>query len=84
MRKLEEPKRKQWTPVFGAEWVQRWTYPNTVVASGEQMTFDGVTYWSSTSARAATRKANSVWFIETPKRTAFLRAISAFNGTIPT
>ncbi len=25
MRKLEEPKRKQWTPVFGAEWVQRWT-----------------------------------------------------------
>ena len=34
MRKLEEPKRKQWTPVFGAEWVQRWTYPNTIVASG--------------------------------------------------
>jgi len=44
MRKLEEPKRRQWTPVFGAEWVQRWTYPNTIVASGERLAFDGVTY----------------------------------------
>ena len=40
MRKLEEPKRKQWTPVFGAEWIQSWTYPNTVVASGDRLTFD--------------------------------------------
>ena len=44
MRKLEEPKRRQWTPVFGAEWVQRWTYPNTVAPSGQRLTFDGVTY----------------------------------------
>jgi glyoxylase-like metal-dependent hydrolase (beta-lactamase superfamily II) len=43
MRKLEEPKRAQWTPVYGAEWVQRWTYPNAVVASGEKLTLDGVT-----------------------------------------
>src|SRR5262249_55350276 len=44
MRALEEPKRKQWTPVYGAEWVQRWTYPNVVANSGQKLTFDGVTY----------------------------------------
>ena len=31
MRALEEPKRKQWGPVYGEEWVARWTYPNTIV-----------------------------------------------------
>lgn len=44
MRKLEEPKRKQWTPVFGSEWIQRWTYPDTIVTSGDSLTFDGLTY----------------------------------------
>src|SRR5262249_43809806 len=39
MRVLEEPKRRQWTPVYGAEWIQRWTYPNRIIASGERLTF---------------------------------------------
>jgi glyoxylase-like metal-dependent hydrolase (beta-lactamase superfamily II) len=79
MRKLEEPKRKQWTPVFGAEWVQRWTYPNTVVGSGEKVTFDGVTYAVLDIGPGGDSEANSVWFIEAPKRTAFLSDL-VFNG----
>jgi glyoxylase-like metal-dependent hydrolase (beta-lactamase superfamily II) len=80
MRKLEEPKRKQWTPVFGAEWVQRWTYPNTIVKSGEWVTFDGVTYSVLDMGAGGDAEANSVWFIEAPKRTAFLGDL-IFNGT---
>ena len=56
MRKLEEPKRRQWTPVFGAEWVQRWTYPNTVAPSGQRLTFDGVTYSVLDLGQAAIRR----------------------------
>jgi glyoxylase-like metal-dependent hydrolase (beta-lactamase superfamily II) len=79
MRKLEEPKRRQWTPVYGAEWVQRWTYPNTVVKSGDSLTFDGVTYSVLDLGPGGDAEANSVWFIETPKRTAFLGDL-VFNG----
>jgi len=80
MRQLEEPKREQWTPVFGAEWVQRWTYPNVVVKSGDKLTFDGVTYAVLDIGAGGDSDANAVWFIESPKRTAFLGDLT-FNGT---
>jgi len=80
MRTLEEPKRKQWTPIYGAEWVQRWTYPNLVVESGRKLTFDGVTYSVLDLGPGGDSLANSVWFIESPRRTAFLGDL-VFNGT---
>jgi glyoxylase-like metal-dependent hydrolase (beta-lactamase superfamily II) len=80
MRKLEEPKRKQWTPVYGDEWVQRWTYPNTVVSSGDKLTFDGMTFSVLDVGPGGDAEANSVWFLESPARTAFLSDLT-FNGT---
>jgi glyoxylase-like metal-dependent hydrolase (beta-lactamase superfamily II) len=80
MRKLEEPKRKQWGPVYGAEWVARWTYPNSVVKSGDEVTFDGVTYSVLDIGAGGDSEANSVWFVESPKATAFLSDLT-FNGT---
>jgi glyoxylase-like metal-dependent hydrolase (beta-lactamase superfamily II) len=80
MRKLEEPKRKQWTPVYGAEWVQKWTYPNTVAQSGDNLTIDGVTYAVLDVGPGGDSEANTVWFVESPKRTAFLSDL-VFNGT---
>jgi glyoxylase-like metal-dependent hydrolase (beta-lactamase superfamily II) len=80
MRKIEEPKRKQWGPVYGAEWVQRWTYPNTVVKNGEQVTFDGVTYSVLDIGAGGDSESNSVWFITAPQKTAFLGDLT-FNGT---
>jgi len=79
MRRLEEPKRKQWTPVYGAEWVQKWTYPNTVVESGERLEFDGVTYSVLDVGPGGDSEANSVWFVENPGRTSFLSDL-VFNG----
>lgn len=80
MRKLEEPKRKQWGPVYGAEWVARWTYPNAVVKTGDRVTFDGVTYSVLDIGAGGDSEANSLWFIESPKSTAFLSDLT-FNGT---
>src|SRR5262249_34242032 len=80
MRRLEEPKRKQWTPVFGAEWVQKWTYPNVTVKSGEKLAFDGVTFQVLDVGPGGDSEANSVWLMEAPVRTAFLSDL-VFNGT---
>jgi glyoxylase-like metal-dependent hydrolase (beta-lactamase superfamily II) len=80
MHRLEEPKRRQWTPVFGAEWVQRWTYPNTTVRSGERLTFDTVTYRNLELGPGGDSEANTVWLIESPARTVFLSDL-VFNGT---
>ena len=80
MRRLEEPKRKQWTPVYGAEWVQRWTYPNVVATTGQRFTFDGVVYSVLDLGPGGDSEANSAWFIESPAKTAFLGDL-VFNGT---
>lgn len=80
MRALEAPKRKQWGPVYGAEWVARWTYPNTIVASGDRVTFDGVTYAVLDIGAGGDSEANSVWIVEAPRKTAFLSDLT-FNGT---
>jgi len=80
MRRLEEPKRKQWTPVYGEEWVQRWTYPDLVVESGRTLSFDGVSYSILDLGAGGDSDANSVWFIESPRRTAFLGDM-VFAGT---
>lgn len=79
MRRLEEPKRKQWGPVYGAEWVARWTYPNRVVADGEQLSFDGVTYSVLDIGAGGDSEANAVWLMDAPVRTAFLSDLT-FNG----
>ena len=71
MRRLEEPKRRQWAPVFGAEWVQRWTYPTAIARSGERLVLDGVTYSVLDLGAGGDADANAAWFIESPGRTAF-------------
>jgi glyoxylase-like metal-dependent hydrolase (beta-lactamase superfamily II) len=80
MRALEEPKRRQWAPVYGAEWVARWTYPNTVVASGERLVLDGVTFSVLDVGPGGDAEANAVWFLEEPVRAAFVGDL-VFNGT---
>jgi glyoxylase-like metal-dependent hydrolase (beta-lactamase superfamily II) len=80
MQQLEVPKRKQWGPVYGAEWVARWTYPNTLAQSGQRFDFDGVQYRVLDVGAGGDSTANSVWFIDAPARTIFLGDL-VFNGT---
>jgi len=79
MRALEEPKRKQWTPVFGDEWVQRWTHPDTVARSGDRFTFDGLTVSVLDLGAGGDADSNAVWLVEGPVATAFLGDL-VFNG----
>jgi glyoxylase-like metal-dependent hydrolase (beta-lactamase superfamily II) len=79
MRKLEEPKRKQWGPVYKEEWVAAWRYPNRVLADGELSQFDGVSYRVHDLGFGGDSEANSVFTLEGPARTAFLSDV-VFNG----
>jgi glyoxylase-like metal-dependent hydrolase (beta-lactamase superfamily II) len=80
MRRLEEPKRAQWAPVYGAEWVERWTHPNAIVTSGEQLVLDDVRYSVLDLGAGGDAEANSVWLVEAPARAAFLGDL-VFDGT---
>jgi glyoxylase-like metal-dependent hydrolase (beta-lactamase superfamily II) len=64
MRAFELPKRAQWTPVYGAEWVQQWRYPNRTIADGESLEFDGVRYTVHDLGPGGDSDANAIWVAE--------------------
>jgi glyoxylase-like metal-dependent hydrolase (beta-lactamase superfamily II) len=80
MRAIETPKRAQWGPIYGEEWVPRWLYPNRLVSDQDTITFDGVTYRVHDFGRGGDCDANSIWTIETSPRVAFIGDL-VFNGT---
>ena len=81
MRETEEEKHAQWGPVFGEEWIPKWTYPNRLVEDRERVEFDGVTYRVHDLGPGGDSDANSIWIIENGgPRIAFTGDI-AFNGT---
>ena len=80
MRAFEEPKRAQWGPVFGDEWVGAWTYPNRLVGDGEAVAFDGATFRVHDLGPGGDCDANSIWVLEGAPRAAFVSDL-VFNGT---
>lgn len=43
-RETAEPKRAQWTPIYGDDYPQTFVWPTRLVSDGDAVTFDGVTY----------------------------------------
>ena len=81
MRETEEEKHAQWSPVFGDEWIPKWTYPNRFVKDCETVEFDGVTFRVHDLGPGGDSDANSMWIIENGgPRVAFAGDI-AFNST---
>ena len=79
MRETEDEKHAQWGPVFGDEWIPKWTYPNHFVEDREVVEFDGVTYRVHDLGPGGDSDANSIWVIENGGP-AFTGDV-AFNGT---
>lgn len=80
MRTFEEPKRAQWGPVYGDEWVQHWTYPNRLLQDNDSVVFDGITYRIHDLGAGGDCDANSIWVIETGSKAAFIGDL-VFDGT---
>lgn len=80
MRTFEEPKRAQWGPVYGDEWVQHWTYPNRLLQDNDSVVFDGITYRVHDLGAGGDCDANSIWVIEDDPKAAFIGDL-VFDGT---
>jgi glyoxylase-like metal-dependent hydrolase (beta-lactamase superfamily II) len=80
MRATEAAKHAQWSPVFGAEWITHWTYPNQLVADATAVIFDGVTYRVHDMGAGGDSDANALWVIEGESPAAFVGDL-VFNGT---
>lgn len=80
MRTFEEPKRAQWGPVYGDEWVQHWTYPNRLLQDNDSVEFDGISYRVHDLGAGGDCDANSIWVIEDDPKAAFIGDL-VFDGT---
>lgn len=83
MKRLERPKREQWTPVFGAEWVPQWRYPNRSVADGERLHIDGIDYTAHDLGKGGDSDANAIWIArprQAPALGAAFMSDLLFNG----
>ena len=72
MRELEEPKRIQWEPVFGEEWIPKWTFPNRLVSDGEVVSFDDANFRVYDIGAGGDSDANSIWVLENSPKAAFV------------
>lgn len=80
MRETEDEKRAQWEPVFGDEWVARWTFPTKHLSDGESVTFDGLDYRIHDLGAGGDAFANALWVLERGPSVAFTGDLF-FNGT---
>lgn len=64
MRATEAAKHTQWRPVFGDEWIDRWTDPNRLVVDGEVVGSDGAAYRVHDLGPGGDCPANAIWTME--------------------
>jgi glyoxylase-like metal-dependent hydrolase (beta-lactamase superfamily II) len=82
MHATEEAKRIQWTPVYGKEWISKWTYPNQYVKDLDTVTFDGLTYKVYDFGPGGDSNSTSIWILEQEPKIAFVGDL-VFNGMHP-
>ena len=67
IRESDAIKEKLWTPVFGAEWPKRRTFPNRLLPDGGSLTIDGVTF-TVHSLGPGESHADSYWVMNDGQR----------------
>jgi glyoxylase-like metal-dependent hydrolase (beta-lactamase superfamily II) len=83
MEEIADAKRAQWSPTYGAEWPTETYYPNSLLADGEQVELDGLSF-SIRELGPGESHADSYFLVsvEGAPPVAFIGDI-AFHGTHP-
>jgi len=71
IREWDEPKEKQWTPVFGAEWPSQRAFPDHEVKDDQKLTFDELELVVHDLGPGESY-ADSYWELVSPVRAAFI------------
>lgn len=72
MKASEQAKHKQWSAMFGEEWIPKWVYPNTIVEPGERVTMAGLTFTVVDLGAGGDSDANAIWLLENDGQAAFV------------
>src|SRR5690349_11467605 len=72
MEDTEETKHKQWSGVFGNEWISRWVYPNELVKDGDTIKIAGLKFNVHDIGSGGDCDANSLWLLEDENKAAFI------------
>lgn len=72
MEETEEAKHRQWSEMFGDEWIPKWIYPNTLVNDGETVNIAGLTFKVLDIGSGGDCEANSIWLLEGDEHAAFI------------
>lgn len=72
MEETEEAKHKQWSAMFGSEWIPRWVYPNQLVQDGDTVKIAGLNFTVLDIGSGGDCDANSLWLLEDENKTAFI------------
>jgi len=72
MQDTEEAKHKQWSPVFGNEWIPKWIYPNQMVNDGDTVKIAGLNFTVLDIGSGGDCDANSLWLLNDENKAAFI------------
>jgi glyoxylase-like metal-dependent hydrolase (beta-lactamase superfamily II) len=72
MEETEEAKHKQWSAMFGNEWIPKWIYPNHLVNDGDTISIAGINFTVMDIGSGGDCDANSIWLMEDEHKAAFI------------
>jgi glyoxylase-like metal-dependent hydrolase (beta-lactamase superfamily II) len=72
MAASEQPKHRQWSRLFGDEWIPKWVYPNRIVQDGDTVQIAGLDFRVIDLGAGGDSDANSIWLLEDEKLAAFV------------
>ena len=72
MEETEDAKHKQWSAMFGNEWIPKWVYPNHLVNDGDTISIAGINFIVMDLGSGGDCEANSIWLMEDENKAAFI------------
>jgi glyoxylase-like metal-dependent hydrolase (beta-lactamase superfamily II) len=72
MEDTEEAKHKQWSAMFGSEWIPKWVYPNQMVKDGDTVKIAGLNFDVLDIGSGGDCDANTLWLLDDENKSAFI------------
>lgn len=72
MEDTEAAKHKQWSAMFGSEWIPKWVYPNETVKDGDPVKIAGLNFTVFDIGSGGDCDANSIWLLDDENKAAFI------------
>jgi glyoxylase-like metal-dependent hydrolase (beta-lactamase superfamily II) len=72
MEETEQAKHKQWSSIFGSEWIPKWIYPSEIVKDGDTVKIADLQFNVLDIGSGGDCDANSIWLLDEESNVAFI------------